>query len=136
MTSPSHRETLQRLFEDACDLPPADQQRFLDERCGGDLQLRAQLKSMLDRDRAYPQFLETPAVVAFAEGGDASPSAYVQTRIPEVIGRYRILGLLGEGGTAAVYLAQQNSPARNVALKILKPGVTSRRAIRGLEHEG
>lgn len=46
--------------------------------------------------------------------------------LPPAIGPYTLTNLLGEGGFGIVYLARQQNPARNVALKLLKPGVTSR----------
>jgi serine/threonine protein kinase len=46
--------------------------------------------------------------------------------LPPSIGPYTLTRLLGEGGFGVVYLARQQNPARNVALKLLKPGVTSR----------
>ena len=46
-------------------------------------------------------------------------------RLPEAIGRYRILRLVGEGGMGSVYEAEQDHPRRIVALKIIRPGLTS-----------
>jgi eukaryotic-like serine/threonine-protein kinase len=44
------------------------------------------------------------------------------------IGRYEILSVIGEGGMGVVYLAQQHEPVkRRVALKVIKPGMDSRR---------
>ena len=42
--------------------------------------------------------------------------------LPERIGSYSITGLLGEGGQALVYKAEQQTPRRPVALKVLKGG--------------
>jgi non-specific serine/threonine protein kinase/serine/threonine-protein kinase len=46
--------------------------------------------------------------------------------LPPAIGPYALTRLLGEGGFGVVYLARQQNPSRNVALKLLKPGVASR----------
>ena len=51
------------------------------------------------------------------------------------IGRYEVTGLLGSGGMATVYSAQQENPRRTVALKVLRPGFASPAALRRLEHE-
>ena len=68
------------------------------------------------------------------------------TPLPEQIGPYRILSLLGEGSSGRVYLAQESSPQRRVALKVLRAGTDTlafqarfRREIEilgGLEHPG
>lgn len=55
---------------------------------------------------------------------------------PERIGPYRILDLLGEGGMAVVYLAEQSEPVqRKVALKILKAGMDSKQVVARFESE-
>ncbi|MBP7053520.1 MAG: protein kinase [Phycisphaerae bacterium] len=52
------------------------------------------------------------------------------------IGRYEILSVLGEGGMGIVYLARQHEPIkRQVALKVIKPGMDSRRVIARFEAE-
>ena len=56
-------------------------------------------------------------------------------RIPAVIGRYRIIRLLGEGGMGAVYEAEQETPRRTIALKIIKPGLGSPGHLRRFEQE-
>ncbi len=56
------------------------------------------------------------AVPTVGLGSGASPP------LPESIGRYQILGLLGEGGMGVVYEAEQPHPKRRVALKVIRGG--------------
>jgi serine/threonine protein kinase/tetratricopeptide (TPR) repeat protein len=52
------------------------------------------------------------------------------------IGRYKLIRVLGEGGMGIVYLAQQTEPVkREVALKVIKPGMDSKRVIARFEAE-
>jgi serine/threonine protein kinase len=52
------------------------------------------------------------------------------------VGRYKLLSVLGEGGMGIVYLAEQQEPVRRqVALKVIKPGMDSRRVIARFEAE-
>ncbi len=67
---------------------------------------------------------------------DAPSSAGQSTgRIPAFIGHYRIIRLLGEGGMGAVYEAEQETPRRTIALKIIKPGHGSAALLRRFEKE-
>src|SRR5580765_8466101 len=63
------------------------------------------------------------------------PDPGVAAERPAVIGRYRILRLIGEGGMGAVYEAEQDHPRRTVALKIIKSGMASPELLRRFEQE-
>jgi eukaryotic-like serine/threonine-protein kinase len=77
------------------------------------------------------------SAIEFAtSAGAAEPAmASIDGGRPEVIGRYRILRLIGEGGMGAVYEAEQDHPRRVVALKIIKQGMASTDLLRRFEQE-
>src|SRR5262249_60554302 len=53
-----------------------------------------------------------------------------------VIGLYKLLQQIGEGGMGTVYMAEQREPVqRKVALKVIKPGMDSRQVIARFEAE-
>jgi tetratricopeptide (TPR) repeat protein/predicted Ser/Thr protein kinase len=54
---------------------------------------------------------------------------------PAIIGSYRVLAMLGEGGMGTVYQAEQQNPHRIVALKVIKLGVASDQLLRRFEQE-
>ena len=81
--------------------------------------IRAEVESLLRVDALSGPSLSS-YVWAAAEGGvlegDVAPAG---TRY----GSYRLIRLLGRGGMGAVYEAEQDSPRRVVALKVIKPGL-------------
>src|SRR5512137_2526247 len=59
-----------------------------------------------------------------------------QERPGQVIGRYKLLEELGEGGCGVVFLAEQEVPVkRRVALKVIKPGMESKQVLGRFESE-
>jgi serine/threonine protein kinase len=54
-----------------------------------------------------------------SSGGPAAAAGPGASAIPATIGPYRIIGLLGEGGMGRVYEAEQATPRRHVALKVI-----------------
>lgn len=81
---------------------------------------------MLGDDRSDPES---------ADPGDTRPWAAPGRRL-ERVGPYRILGVLGEGGMGTVYLAEQTEPLhREVALKVIRPGMGSREIVARFESE-
>ncbi|MGA3317752.1 MAG: serine/threonine-protein kinase [Candidatus Korobacteraceae bacterium] len=67
--------------------------------------------------------------------GGASPPEPFARPLPETIGRYRIIRLLGEGGMGAAYEAEQDKPRRRVALKVIKAAWASPELLRRFEQE-
>lgn len=75
-----------------------------------------------------PQVQKFPVPATSPDGTLEQPGSW--------IGRYKLLSVLGEGGMGVVYLAEQQHPfCRQVALKIIKPGMDSKRIIARFEAE-
>jgi serine/threonine protein kinase/WD40 repeat protein len=110
---------------------PAERAAFLDQACAGDPALRQRIERLLERHRQPDSFLEAPAAVPAATVDDP-----ITERPGTVIGPYKLLQQIGEGGMGAVFMAEQTEPVqRKVALKIIKPGMDSRHVIARFEAE-
>ncbi len=111
------------LVEDLAERPLADRAAALDEACGGDGGLRAEVASLLAAHDAVTDtgsFLDDAAGIhaaALVAAVDPAPDGLpAGTRL----GEYTIVRLVARGGMAAVYEATQHAPARTVALKVLE----------------
>jgi len=118
---------LEAIFTDALNVPPGDQRSaLLDTACAGDAELRGRVETLLaahDRaDALFPQF----------EISASAPPESVGT----MIGRYKLLQQIGEGGFGVVFMAEQEHPVRRrVALKIIKLGMDTKEVIARFEQE-
>src|SRR5215472_7910130 len=102
------------VFEAALELPPENRVAYLDGVCGADAALRQRLEALLRKHDRAGSFLEQPAVAAQVTA-DEPP---VSERPGAVIGPYKLLEQIGEGGFGVVFMAEQTQPVRRkVALK-------------------
>ena len=121
---------------------PEERAAYLQQACGHDPDA---LRRIVDLLRVYDQeksFLESPAAVVGATGVLAPTPGQETATVPPrecagtVIGPYKLLQQIGEGGMGTVYMAEQSQPIqRKVALKIIKPGMDSRQVIARFEAE-
>ncbi|HYV17557.1 MAG TPA: serine/threonine-protein kinase [Verrucomicrobiae bacterium] len=128
--------TLAPLLREALALEPGDRAGFLDRACASDPRLREDIEALLraDQEAAGLSFLGAPAdvpppeddndearSVLDAPGGSGSPRAG-GSAAGRAIGPYRLVREIGRGGMGVVYEAEQQSPRRPVALKVILGG--------------
>src|SRR5262245_28281785 len=124
-------EPLDTIYLNAREISdPAKRATYLSQVCGSDADLRQRLEAMLrDAEAAEEYFGSTQNVPEDA-------TALVTEAPGTVIGRYKLLQKIGEGGMGVVYMAEQREPVvRKVALKIIKAGMDTRQVVGRFEAE-
>jgi WD40 repeat protein/serine/threonine protein kinase len=121
------------LFLKALALPTAEErQKCLDDGCAGDAALRAEVEALLEASARADKFLESPAGTQVA----TIDHPLVTDRPGTVVGPYKLLEQIGEGGFGIVFMAEQQHPVRRrVALKVLKAGMDTRQVVARFEAE-
>jgi serine/threonine protein kinase/Flp pilus assembly protein TadD len=126
--SPDQERRLEEIFSAARKLPPQKRAAFLEQACGGDAELRRQADSLLAAHDQAGDFLDHTIPLPASD--------FLIERTGTMIGRYKLLQKIGEGGFGVVYMAEQVEPVqRKVALKIIKAGMDTREVIARFEAE-
>jgi eukaryotic-like serine/threonine-protein kinase len=123
---------LDSVFSEAIELAsPVDRDTYIARACGDNTTLRAKVERLVSAYLRAGTFLDDPAP-ELAPTTDPTPTEGPGT----VIGPYRLMELIGEGGMGVVFVAEQHRPVRRkVALKLIKPGMDTREVIARFEAE-
>jgi serine/threonine-protein kinase len=124
-------ERVAQLVKSAVDRGPETRAAFLDEECGSDPAMRAEIESLLQEDEGASLFLEVPALHLAA----ASLVREGAFHAGQTIGDYEIVSLIGSGGMGEVYLAEDRELHRKVALKLVRRDMASEDMIRHFKRE-
>ena len=105
-----------------------EREAFLAEACAGQADLRSRIEALL---RAHAQAEKITVLPAELPSPPAHTVDYVPSeQTSSLLGPYKLLEQLGEGGFGVVYLAEQTQPVRRkVAVKLVKPGMDSRQIL-------
>ncbi len=112
-------ETILAIFDAVRHAPAAQRPALLADRCGSDSGLRAEVESLMENDsRADADFLRPKEIGEFRTGKN-------DPLIGQTVAGFAIKAAIACGGMGTVYLAEQKSPRRDVALKVLHTGYWS-----------
>ncbi|MEY2540535.1 MAG: eukaryotic-like serine/threonine-protein kinase [Verrucomicrobiota bacterium] len=124
-------ERVAELVKCALEYGPEERASFLDEECGSDPLMRADIDSLLREDERAVQFLEMPALHLAAKSFVHEGAFHAG----EIIGGYEIVSLIGAGGMGEVYLAKDIQLRRKVALKLVRAAMRTEEIVTRFRHE-
>ena len=109
-------QRVREIFDSALARQPQERRKFVNEVCGDDKTLLAEVESLLSSHDSAESFMETPAVAKVADVIEGKPR---KLETGKCLGHYEIITQIGEGGMGEVYLAKDKKLDRKVAVKIL-----------------
>src|SRR5262245_19712750 len=120
------QERAKSIFLNAAEIASsAEREAYLATECGDDEALRREVADLLRHHAQAQAFLESPAP---ASGPTVDEP--ISERPGALIGHYKLLEQIGEGGMGVVWMAQQTEPVKRlVAVKLIKAGMDSRQVI-------
>jgi hypothetical protein len=130
---PTDPKVVRDHFLAAAELGAAQREAYLTAHCGGDAELRAAVERLLAAHDQPASVLNRPV-----PGDPQKTGAYLPSEQPGavIVGRYKLLEAIGEGGMGAVWVAEQTQPVRRkVALKLIKVGMDSKSVLARFEAE-
>jgi eukaryotic-like serine/threonine-protein kinase len=126
---------VKEIFEHAIDFASnEDRQGYVEGVCDGDAELQARVQTLLrvhfaGDDGFLPDKPRQPLI-------NSTPTGEMEGKAGTVIGRYKLLQEIGEGGCGVVWMAEQAEPVRRrVALKVIKLGMDTKSVIARFEAE-
>jgi eukaryotic-like serine/threonine-protein kinase len=125
--TPERWRAIEEIFLAVLELPGAERERYLSQRCGGDSELRAEVQEMLVASGGASGALRAAVEQAANESLGAG----------EQVGQYRLLREIGAGGMGAVWLAERADGEfeHQAALKIIKLGMDSAEILQRFRQE-
>jgi serine/threonine protein kinase/Tfp pilus assembly protein PilF len=120
-------ELVTKIFAAALDQPQSARNDFVSRQCNGDSELESEVLKLLAADEHAGSFLEQPALATLSRRAvlDLYPSLPTIQVGAIVSGRFEILRLIGQGGMGQVYEALDLELKARVALKVVRPDISS-----------
>ncbi len=125
-TNPAHFERVEAIFLEVCDLDAPERDERLDALCKGDTTLASVVRDLLEADDVQTSPIDATGLLCVEQHA---------ATMPDLVGDFEIISVLGEGGMGIVYEAIQRTPRRRVALKVIKNSMITPSALRRFEIE-
>jgi|GEM_PF-4449487 len=132
--TPEQKRRAYALFEQALGRPPDERIAFLADACGSDTGLREEIDALLAHQRLVSDSFMQPPITTVAPPGHNAADRH-DPLVDSRVGGFHIKQVIASGGMGTVYEAVQEQPHRTVALKVMKPDVSSRSALRRFQFE-
>lgn len=149
--SPERWKKIEDIFQEALDIAPSERQKFIEESCDDDAELRDEVEKLVARFESDEEFLESPVwtdsillqkslkqqIASSLDEEISDSSAKSKSLIGKKIGVYRLTKELGKGGMGMVYLAERTDGEfhQKVAIKLIKRGMDTDFIIKRFRHE-
>ena len=129
---PEKAERVAEIVDQMFEAPAEQRGALIADLCGDDVDLRAEVESLLGFQEKARDFIEAPAYELAAE---AIADLGGELRAGHVLGDYKIVSLIGAGGMGEVYLAEDISLGRKVAIKLVRHGFGHAHLVRHFRRE-
>ena len=120
--NPERWQKVKEIFTEAVELPKENRAKFLNEAFNGDDEMRLEVEKLLASDADAKTLFNNFSIIP-------------PETVKNVIGNYRVIKKIGEGGMGAVYLAERADLKQKVALKIIRHGADSDVILRRFRRE-
>jgi eukaryotic-like serine/threonine-protein kinase len=127
-------QRVKEVFEEALGRDAGSRAAFLDQACGGNIELRARVETLLAADESGDEFLAVPAIDL---AGDVDAEEGSEALTGQRLGAYQILRELGHGGMGTVYLAERADGQfrKQVAIKLVRTHLGAAQVLRRFRTE-
>jgi eukaryotic-like serine/threonine-protein kinase len=116
--NPERWALIERIFNSAVELPPAERTAFLEQACRSDESLRKEVEHLLANAAETQVFMKSNALNVAARAL-AEDQAGFSDLTGQTVLHYRMIKKIGAGGMGEVYIAEDKNLDRQVAVKVL-----------------
>ena len=125
-------QEIKRIYNSALELESSRREEFVRQACGGDFSIQEEVESLLARQVKAEEFLDVPAINATARA--FADQERGRSLVGRTLSHYRVIEKIGQGGMGEVFLADDVSLGRKVAIERLARFEREAKVLASLSH--